>query len=111
MSFSQNTRVYHAVEDGARQRWERKGFFVHRLGTDMVWVVSRERWHCLQPEAYMAVGLRAWVEVRATSEAGWGGESFQVEGRAAPRTGLLHPEKKRTLEEACGNCCRSLPGN
>ena len=110
MSFSQNIRVYRAVEEEARQRWERKNLFVHRLGMDTVWVVSRERWHCLQHGAHMAVGLRAWVEVRATSESGWGGESLQVEGRAAPRTGHLHPEKKKTLEEACGSCCRSLPG-
>ena len=87
MSFSQNTRVYRVVEEEARQRWERKSLFVHRLGMDMVWVISRERWHCLQHGAHMAVGLRAWVEVRATSEwVGWGKPSGRRQSSTKYRT-------------------------
>lgn len=47
----------------------------------------------------MAVGLRAWVEARATSErVGWGKPSGR--SRAAPRTG--HPVKKRTWKKHVG---------
>lgn len=49
----------------------------------------------------MALGLRAWAEVRATSELGWGKPSGRMQSRAKDRTS----RSRDTLEE------ESLPGS